>query len=92
MIEREDPDTVAASGTIGIAQTELEDAQARIAATGRADAIQEAEKGDAQRAKDTRDEALEALDDFMDPFVGIARVALAGDPQLLEKLMITAPS
>ncbi|WP_412060705.1 hypothetical protein [Rubrivirga sp. IMCC45206] len=87
-----DPDYVAKFAGISIPQTELEDGQARAAAVAAADETQEREKGDAQRAKDKRDQALDALDDFMDPFLGIARVALADDPQLLEKLMIRAPS
>lgn len=87
-----DPAYIAAFNGIGISQAELEDEQARADAVATADEKQEREKGDAQRARDKRGQALDALDEFMDPFLGIARVALADDPQLLEKLMIRAPS
>lgn len=85
-------DYVAEFEGIGILRAELEEGQGRVAAVAAADEKQEREKGDAQNATPKRDAALEALDEYMDRFLGIARVALRDEPQLLEKLMITAPS
>ncbi|UXP31641.1 hypothetical protein N6H18_14930 [Reichenbachiella agarivorans] len=50
------------------------------------------EKGEAQDATEKRDEALDALQDWMSDYIGIARVALEDDPQLLEMLGIVEPS
>ncbi len=87
-----EPRYVAAFEGIGIPPATLEAGQALVEAVAKADEAQEREKGDAQDATPKRDAALEALDTYMDRFLGLARVALRGDPQLLEKLMIVAPS
>ena len=36
--------------------------------------------------------AMEALEDWLEDYLGIARVALADEPQLLEALGIVVPS
>ncbi|NEP46299.1 MAG: hypothetical protein F6K35_46720, partial [Okeania sp. SIO2H7] len=55
-------------------------------------AAQEKEKGEAQQATKTRDEALDALDDWLGDFLAIAEVALADKPQLLEALGVLVRS
>ena len=49
-------------------------------------AAQEEEKGEAQQATQTRDEAMDVLSDWLEDFLDIAEVALADRPQLLEAL------
>jgi len=49
-------------------------------------AIQRQETSQAQDATDQRDAALLALDDWLDDFKAIARIALSDTPQLLESL------
>ncbi len=50
---------------------------------------QETEIGEAQKATQLKDEAFDALNDWMRDYIAIARLALADDPQLLEILGIT---
>lgn len=71
---------------------ELAEGRDLVAAVGTADSDQEREKGEAQKAREDRDEALDALDDWMDDFRDVARVAFRDDPQQLEKLGILARS
>lgn len=63
-----------------------------VAAVATADSVQEKEKGEAQKAREDRDKALDALDDWMDDFRDVARVAFRDDRQQLEKLGILARS
>lgn len=71
---------------------ELAEGSALVAAVARADADQEREKGEAQQAREDRDEALDALDDWMDDFRDTARVVFRNAPQQLEKLGFLARS
>lgn len=77
-----------ALGKYGITSGKLEAAQAETQAVEAADLVQEKEKGEAQSATKMRDEALDALDEWLDDFVAIARVALEDEPQLLETMGI----
>ena len=87
-----DPDILTALGEFGITQEKLEAGRALVDDVEAANAAQEKEKGEAQAATVARDEALDALDEWMSDFVAIARVALEDRPQQLEKLGIVAPS
>ena len=46
------------------------------------------EKGDVQTATQKRDAALDELQDWLSDFLGIARIALEDDPQLLRNSAI----
>ena len=54
--------------------------------------IQLKEKGEAQSATQLRDEALDALQEWMGKFIAVARIALEDQPQYLEMLGIVEPS
>lgn len=51
---------------------------------------QDKERAQAQQSTKDRDRALDALDDWMDDFIAVARVALLSRPQLLESLDVQA--
>ena len=75
-----------------ITQTRLEAGKAEVDAVLAARHTQERERGDAQTSTKVRDAALDALNEWVGDFIEIARVALAGQPQLLEKLGIRVAS
>ena len=75
----------------GITQALLEAGQRQVDAVGAGNAARRQRKGAAQDATRMRDDALTALDAWMSDFTKIARVALKGRPQLLEKVGIAAP-
>jgi hypothetical protein len=50
------------------------------------------EKGEAQTATQARDEAFDAMQEWMSDFIGIARIALEAQSQYLEMLGIVEPS
>ena len=70
----------------------LETGLAAVNALESARQSQHRERGEAQDATKARDAALDAMMEWVGDFVEIARVALAGQPQLLEKLGIVEPS
>ncbi len=76
----------------GIASEQLEAGKALVDATEAAKAAREKERGEAQQATVDRDEAMEALAEWLSDFFAIARIALEDKPQLLEKLGIVKAS
>ena len=86
------PDTIAALSNFGITQEKLQAGKTQVEELAALNAAQEKEKGEAQQATKTRDEALDALDDWLEDFLAIAEVALADKPQLLEALGVLVRS
>jgi len=82
----------AGMGRFNVTAADLEAGRDAVDAVARANADQEREKGEAQKATETRDRALDALDDWMADFREVARVAFRDDRQQLEKLGILARS
>lgn len=80
------PDAIAAIGTFGYDQIKLQAEADLVTAANDANNTQQQEIGDAQDTTKARDAKLDALDNWMSDFRGIAEVALAERPQLLEKL------
>ncbi|RED91912.1 hypothetical protein [Marinoscillum furvescens] len=76
----------------GITTEKLEEGQAAVAQVETSLVQQLREKGEAQNATEARDEALDALMDWVADFIAIARIALEHKPQLLENLGIIQPS
>lgn len=50
------------------------------------------EMGEAQQTTQERDEAIDALEDWMSDFIAIARIALEGQQQYLEVMGVVKPS
>ena len=71
-----------------ITAADLTDVQALLTTLEDAEAIQKTQIGEAQQATLDRDTIIEALDDWMSDFQGVARIALEANPQLLESLGI----
>ena len=61
----------------------------RIVDYDRANQVQEAAKAAVQQAAQEQEAALAALDEWVRQYLNIAKVALRGRPQLLEKLGVT---
>ena len=76
----------------GINGASLNSASNAVEEVGTKLAAQLKEKGEAQEATDTRDQALEALLDWRSDYFAIARIALEEEAQLLEVLGIVEPS
>jgi hypothetical protein len=74
--------------TYGMTDTVLTDALSKVKDVETKLAAQLKEKGDAQSATEIRDTAFDDLQDWMSDFITIARVALEGQPQLLESIGI----
>ena len=85
-----DAEAQAALEQFGVTREDLLNTQAKVEAVETANAAQEREKGEAQKATEKRDLAVDALDAWMSDFRAIARIAFEEDPQQLEKLTITA--
>ncbi len=82
----EDPGILAVLARFGYDDERLSQERAKIDALAAALARQAAANGATQQATVEKDGAMEALDLWMSAFIRIARVALRGEPQLLEKL------
>ena len=76
----------------GITQERLAEGQRQVAAVAAGNVARRSQQGAARQATATRDAALAALQRWMRDFVAIARVALADQPQLLEKLRAVVAS
>ena len=72
----------------GVTTEDLEAGRAAIQAAYEASRHRNREREEAQEATTARDEALEALDDWMDTSRQLARVVLTDRPQMLESLGI----
>ena len=81
-----------AMGNYGITPELLTAGQVDLEAVQTANISQQKEKGDAQAARETRDEAIDNLDDWLSDFIAIAKIALEEKPQLMESLGILARS
>jgi len=71
----------------GVTPEKLQAGKALVDAVVAAKQSKESETGEAQQATQTRDAAVDALDDWMSDFIAIARIALEGT-QLSETLGI----
>ena len=86
-------DTVlAALSQYGITAEKLTTMQEQVDEVERAFNRQLREKGEAQAATQQRDEAFEALQDWMGDFITIARIAQESEPQYLEMLGVVQPA
>ncbi len=68
----------------------LQAAQSQVEQAFALNSAQEQEKGEAQDTTQRRDVAVEALDEWLDEFKVIARIALEDSRQLLEALNLGA--
>lgn len=82
----------AALARYGITPARLAADRASFDAMVAAQKAYDRERGDTQDATDERDAAFEALEDWMEEFIPIARVAMDEHPQLLEKLGVQVKS
>jgi len=81
-----EPELLAAMGKYNITAQILQEGQAAVVNVANLNADQEKEKSEAQKATQTRNEALDALDEWYVEFRTVARIALEDDPQRLEAL------
>ena len=86
------PDILNGLAKFGITEEKLQAGKTQVEELAALNAAQEKEKGEAQQATKTRDEALDALDDWLEDFLAIAEVALADKPQFLEALGVRVRS
>jgi hypothetical protein len=82
--------TLPALADYGYDSPKLQSERLKIAAYDTANQQQEAAKGAAQQATREQDAALQALNDWTAQYLKIAKVALSGKPQLLEKIGVVA--
>lgn len=86
-------ENAAAAGTLaeyGYDGGRLESERGKVGAFDAANQRQESAKGAAQQAARDQDAAMRALDAWRAQYLKIARVALRGKPQLLEKIGVKA--
>ncbi|HJZ49880.1 MAG TPA: hypothetical protein VKE41_22045 [Roseiflexaceae bacterium] len=83
---------VASLEAYGVTREQLRETQQAVVAVETALVAQQTTKDAAQQATQARDAAMQALNRWMRDFVAIARVALASQPQLLEKLGVGVAS
>ncbi len=80
------PDAVAAMARFRMTQEKLAEGQALVQQAQTLDRVRDREMGEAQRATQARDAAIDELSEWMAEFKIVAKIALAGDPQMLEAL------
>ncbi|GAB5517865.1 MAG: hypothetical protein RhofKO_01160 [Rhodothermales bacterium] len=80
----------AAMASFGQDEASLQEGKRLLEVVAAANTVHQQEKGEAQKATQDRDKALDALAEWMSDFRTVARLALADDPQQLEKLGIVA--
>ncbi|MEE8307468.1 MAG: hypothetical protein V3R81_09395 [Gammaproteobacteria bacterium] len=80
------PDMMAAMDRFRVTQGKLKRAQALVAQVKVLGETQQREKGEAQTATKERDAALDALDEWLNEFKTVAKIALADNAQMLEAL------
>lgn len=81
-----DSDVMAMLARYNVTTAQITAGQTAVVAVANLNAVQEKEKSEAQKATKSRDEALDALDDWYTEFRELARIALESDPQRLEAL------
>ena len=81
-----DPEMIATMGNFGYNKEKLDAEKVLVDAVADANLIQEKEKGEALDATAKRDAKMDELDKWMADFKQIALIALADNPQWLEKL------
>ncbi len=81
---------IAALADFGYDADKLAAERAKIEAYDQANQAQEMAKGSAQQATQDQDAALAAMNDWVAQYVKIAKVALRGKKQLLEKIGVLA--
>ena len=74
----------------GIGADALKEGQALLDKVEHAYSVQKKEMSEAQQATADRDQAIDALNDWLSDFIAIARIALEERPQLLEQLGVKA--
>jgi len=84
----DDAAIVAKLAGFGLAPAQIAAGQQLVAAVAAGDVAQQSRKSIAQETMKMRDATLEALNDWMRDFLAIARIALAEQPQTLERLGI----
>ena len=82
------PEAIAALTKLNTPEAALVAASAELEEVEKKYNKQLQDKGEAQAATNTRDEALDVLEEWMSAYIAIARVALEDEPQLLEMLGI----
>lgn len=76
----------------GITPAKLQTGLKAVRALEAANLTQEKEKGEAQAATQTRDAAIDDLQDWLSDYRAIAKIVLEDDPQLLEALGVVVRS
>jgi len=82
--------SVSGLSDLGYSAEKIAAERAKIEAYDQANQMQEAAKGSAQQATQEQDAALAAMNDWLAQYLKIAKVALRGKKQLLEKIGVSA--
>ena len=83
-----DKEILTALKEFGMNEQKLKAGLNLVKAIETANLTQEEEKGQAQAATQTKDAAIDELQDWLSDYLAIAKIALEEDPQLLEGLGI----